>query len=222
MAQSVFAEGAKWGSKVKEALDALELKGDPENGYDIYQVCAACHLPTAWGDPAGTFPMLAGQHTSVLIKQIADIRAGNRDNPTMYPFAIQIEGAQDLADVVAYIATLPMNPDPPTGDGKLLKRGEELYKVNCVKCHKETGEGSIKDSFPLIGGQVYDYIIRQLKWIRDGKRRNANPDMVKQVNEFSDEDFIAVADYVARLKTPNHKRNLDELKTNPIYKNVKH
>ena len=35
----------------------------------------------------GTFPQLAGQHTTVLIKQMADIRAGERDNPTMYPFA---------------------------------------------------------------------------------------------------------------------------------------
>ena len=100
--QNIFEakEGQRWGTKVQEAIDALDLVGDPVEGEDIFGVCAACHRPTGWGDPAGTFPQLAGQHTSVLIKQIADIRAGNRDNPTMYPFAIQIEGAQNHVEDV--------------------------------------------------------------------------------------------------------------------------
>ena len=53
-----------------------------------------------------------------LIKQLADIREGNRDNPTMYPFALPraIGGAQALADVVAYMEKLPMNPENGKGD----------------------------------------------------------------------------------------------------------
>ena len=34
---------------------------------------------------------------------MADIRAGLRDNPTMYPFAATLTDAQELADVAAYI-----------------------------------------------------------------------------------------------------------------------
>ena len=113
-------------------MDALKMKGDPEEGEDYYDVCAACHLPNGWGDPAGTFPQLAGQHATVIIKQIADIRAKNRDNPTMYPFAKNIEGAGNvgrqtaeaiearakaLADVSAYVQTLSMNPSPIQGPG---------------------------------------------------------------------------------------------------------
>lgn len=211
-AQSAFDPNVKWGSKVKEALDALNLKGDVKRGEDVYGICAACHMPTGWGDPAGTFPQLAGQHPTVIIKQIADIRALNRKNPTMLPFAMQIEGPQDLADLAAYIGTLPMNPDNPKGLGTDLEYGKKLYKENCVRCHGENGEGSLKDSFPLIGGQTYNYVVRQLKEIRDGLRLNANPDMVKQVNSFSDRDFLAVADYVSRLRTPNHQRNLEKLK----------
>jgi cytochrome c553 len=56
-------------------------------GEEGYETCGACHLPSGAGRPDGTFPQLAGQHTTVLIKQMADIRAGLRDNPTMYPFA---------------------------------------------------------------------------------------------------------------------------------------
>ena len=59
----------------------------PRSGEEGYEICGACHLPSGAGRPDGTFPQLAGQHTTVLIKQMADIRAGLRDNPTMYPFA---------------------------------------------------------------------------------------------------------------------------------------
>ncbi len=72
-------------------------------------------MPEGWGSKDGTFPQLAGQHHSVIIKQLADIRALNRDNPTMYPFALpsQIGGPQALADVVAYMGSINNGaPDP--------------------------------------------------------------------------------------------------------------
>ncbi len=199
-----------WNEDGGEKDEAMTLAPDKVNGIDVYEICAACHLPEGWGKPDGTFPMLAGQHKEVLIKQLADIREGNRDNPTMYPFALRksIGGAQALADVVAYINTLPMNPEPGLGDGKDLKLGEKLYRENCVECHGKRGEGSAKKYYPRIQGQHYKYMLRQFEWIRDRKRRNANPDMVRQIKSFSDRDMRAVIDYVARLKPP--KKDLGE------------
>lgn len=152
----------------------------------------------------GTFPQLAGQHRNVLIKQLADIRALNRDNPTMYPFALpeSIGDEQAIADVTAYIAALPMNPDNGKGDGTNLARGEELYKKNCPQCHGDNGEGNQEKFYPKIQGQHYAYMLRQFEWIRDGKRRNANPDMVKQIAEFSNDDMRAVIDYTSRIAVP--------------------
>ncbi|MFZ0790399.1 MAG: c-type cytochrome, partial [Chromatiaceae bacterium] len=85
-----------WNEAGGEKDEALHLEGDPENGRDVYEVCSACHLPEGWGTKDGTFPQLAGQHGSVIIKQLADIRALNRNNPTLYPFALpdQIGGPQ--------------------------------------------------------------------------------------------------------------------------------
>lgn len=80
-----------WLEKGGERDEALKLKPDLENGVDVYEVCAACHLTEGWGTKEGTFPQLAGQLKGVLIKQLADIREGNRDNPTMYPFALPEE-----------------------------------------------------------------------------------------------------------------------------------
>jgi len=286
--------GGKWKATAEEALEALTLLGDIEEGEEIYTVCAACHQPTGWGDPLGVFPQLAGQHTTVLIKQISDIRAGNRDNPTMYPFAMQIEGAQDIRDVCAYVQTLKMNPKPRVGPGgpswilsnlrkevwpisldkiqqevgnenfKKLKTieekefkskqeflatvkntigagelekhqdvilenadwetnldlGKQLYEKNCVRCHLDRGQGNWKEDppvvegqpapadtgkkepayYPVLAGQTYLYLVRQFSWIQIGKRRNANPDMVKQIKEFSFLDMKSVTDYASRFK----------------------
>ena len=200
MAPATFA----WLEGGGEREEAMDLEPDLENGIDVYEVCAACHLAEGWGKPDGTFPMLAGQHRNVLIKQLADIREQNRDNPTMYPFALPraIGGAQSIADVVAYIEKLPMNPEPGVGEGNDLELGEKLYKENCVRCHGENGEGDNEKFYPRIHGQHYNYLLRQFEWIRDGKRRNANPDMVEQINNFSDQDMKAVVDFVSRQKPP--------------------
>ena len=186
-----------------------------EDGIAVYEVCSACHLPEGWGTQDGTFPQLAGQPANVIIKQLADIRAKNRDNPTMYPFALPKEiknaapevggGPYAIAAVAAYITNIPMNPANGVGPGIDLEHGKKLYKENCVRCHGENGEGHNVEHYPLIQGQHFKYLIRQFEWIRDGKRRNANPDMIKQINGFSDRDMSAVIDYVSRLKPPKEK-----------------
>jgi cytochrome c553 len=54
--------------------------------------------------------------------------------------------------------------------------------------------------FPVLAGQTYLYLVRQFSWIQIGKRRNANPDMVKQIKEFSFLDMKSVVDYAGRFK----------------------
>jgi cytochrome c553 len=205
----VFSTASQaWLEAGGEREEALELTPDPENGIEVYEVCAGCHLTEGWGETSGTFPQLAGQHKEVLIKQLADIREGNRDNPTMYPFALPsaIGGPQALADVVDYIQKLPMNPENGKGEwaegSPEFTQGKQLYDDNCVKCHGETGEGNAAKFYPRIQGQHYAYMLRQFEWIRDGKRRNANPDMVKQIKSFSDKDMQMVINYVSRIPVP--------------------
>ena len=198
----------KWDTHAGEIDDAMQLKGDKVNGLDVYEVCSACHMPEGWGTEDGTFPQLAGQHRNVLIKQLSDIRALNRDNPTMYPFALPrtIGDTQAIADVVDYIETIPMNPNNGKGQWAEgtpeFKQGKKLYKDNCVKCHGENGEGMADKFYPKIQGQHYKYMLRQFEWIRDGKRRNANPDMVEQIKNFTDKDMQMVINYTSRIPVP--------------------
>ena len=156
----------------------------------------------------GTVPQIAGQHQRVIIKQLADIRAGNRVNPLMLPHASAqaIGGAQAVADVAGYVAALKMTTDNGKGSGRDLELGKRLYQENCARCHGENGEGNGEKFVPRIQAQHYKYMLRQFRAIRDGKRRNANPEMAEQIQGFKEKDAEAVLDYVSRLEPPADMR----------------
>lgn len=185
-----------------EAAKAMKLKPNVENGKKIYELCATCHADNGWGKEDGSFPVIAGQHRSVIIKQLADIRARNRENPTMYPFSGDdvIGGPQGLEDVAEYISKLAVSPKVGIGDGSELEKGKKLFIERCASCHGEQGQGNAKIFFPRIQGQHYAYTLRQLKWIRDGLRKNANPAMLALVKDLDDKTLDSIADYVSRLE----------------------
>ncbi|KAG1654018.1 putative ABC transporter binding protein NosD [Nymphon striatum] len=147
-----------------ELTQAMNLKGDVEKGKEVYKLCIGCHSANGWGLKDGTFPQLSGQHRSVIIKQLADIRAGNRDNPFMEPIAREavMGGPQAISDVAAYIATLPMNPEPGNGKGGDNARAEKLFYRKCAECHGADGGGDAERFFPRIQGQHYEYLLRQI------------------------------------------------------------
>ncbi len=190
----------------REIEQALHMAPDLKNGLRVYRMCAVCHLPEAWQSNAGYYPQIAGQHASVIIKQLADIRAGNRDVPTMFPFAlVRTLSVQDMADVSAYIEQMPMAPSNKIGPGRYLALGKRLYAEHCVDCHGEKGEGDPIEHMPLIQGQHFDYLNRQFHWIRNGRRRNADRDMVQQARTFTEREIAAIMDYVSRLRPPAEK-----------------
>ena len=206
--EGIEGKDYKWNAEEGEKVEALHKKGDVKAGKEAYEVCGACHLPSGAGRPDGTFPQLAGQHSTVLIKQMADIRAGLRDNPTMYPFAATLVDPQELADTAAYINSLCI----PVEHGKYegadaaiqVSKGKELYEKQCLECHGKNGEGNKEKFYPVIAGQHYKYLLRQMTEIRDGKRRNANPDMVKVIKPYTNEQLVAISAYQSSLVMPGN------------------
>jgi len=189
-----------WNKSEGEKLLALEAKGDAQRGEITYEVCQGCHGFGAPGNIEGEYPRLAGQHASVLIKQMTDVRAGRRDNSTEYPFLTEhVLTVQDIADTAAYLASLPVTPDNGKGSGEDLERGEALYIEHCEECHGVYGEGDAREFYPRVSGQHYAYLLRESRDIRDGRRRNKNTDMVDDIEDYSDADLEAVADFMSRL-----------------------
>ncbi|KAA6181773.1 c-type cytochrome [Thiohalocapsa marina] len=210
-APSIESPGYVWNDVKGEQLLALEATGDATRGAYAFKVCKDCHGGDALGDAAGFYPRLAGQHATVLVKQLADIRAGRRDNPKMYPYASEHSiSSEQIADIAAYLNGLPVPPEHGQGPGGDLALGERLYKADCASCHGRTGEGKADEFYPKLSDQHYAYLLRQTYEIRDGVRRNAQPDMVDAVKPYSDAEIIAVIDYVSRFPTKDNSGTLQQ------------
>jgi cytochrome c553 len=157
-AAGIESKDYQWAKMEGELKEALDKKGDVKRGKETYEICGACHLPTGAGRPDGTFPQLAGQHTTVLIKQMADIRMGLRDNPTMYPFAKEMTDPQDLADTAAYIQSLCI----PVDHGKYeapMPRSRSQTARRCMRSSasnatRPTAKASRRSSIPFSPGSI--------------------------------------------------------------------
>jgi cytochrome c553 len=186
-----------------EVAGAMRLTADPARGKQGFESCVSCHRASANGRSDGAIPRLSGQHASVIIKQVSDIRTGRRLNPEMKPY---VEGAQmtpqALADIAAYLQALPITGTAGKGPGTALDRGKALFSRDCTPCHGQNGEGLAAGFFPMLASQHYGYLLRELEFIRDGRRGNSNPGMVQLIKGYSAADLEAVADHASRLPPP--------------------
>jgi cytochrome c553 len=201
---------------VEKITIQLEFTPDIEDGKTTFGVCARCHLPEAWGNADGTYPQLAGQHVNVLMKQLLDIRNGTRHSSLMFPFVQQrtIGGYQELSNVLAYISTLPMNPDHSRGPWKKgtaeYKQGEAIYQKNCSSCHGENGEGSNELVYPKLQGQHFQYMSQQLERIKSGLRV-VHPAMQAVIENLDIEQLDRAVNYASYFDVP--KEDMAESKT---------
>lgn len=185
----------------------LEFQPDIDNGRHRFRICARCHLPEAWGSRDGSYPQLAGQHVNVLMKQLLEIRSGRRANPLMRPFVQQrvIGGYQNLADVVAYISTLPMNPAHERGPWQpgsdAYREGESIYTEHCAACHGADGAGDNDRVYPRLQGQHYSYMARQARQVRAGLR-NVDPSMAGIFSALTENECEKALNYASYLPVP--------------------
>lgn len=202
-ASGIESKGYVWNTPDPDLNRALAYKASAKRGKVAYKICKGCHLPNGVGQADTDYPQLAGQHPSVLLKEMMDIRAGRRDNPRMFPFVGDwIVSAEELADISAYLKSLPPPTDNGKGDGAHLDQGKALYEKDCATCHGRNGEGDAKKFYPMVAHQHFDYLKRETRESRDQGRRNANPDMVGVLKGYSDADVEAVSDYMSRLTLP--------------------
>jgi cytochrome c553 len=187
----------------QESSDALHGRPNLDNGARLFQACAVCHGTSGGGTPDGEIPRIAGQHYSVLIKELVDYRNNRRWDPRMEHFAGQhvLNGAQEVADVAAYASEIETMPDAGVGvgTGEFLSRGNEVYARSCVSCHGKSGAGSERQQIPRVAGQNYAYLVRQIHDAVEGRRSNFSVSHIHLLKGLDYADIIGVADYLARI-----------------------
>lgn len=185
-----------------EILRAFDLIADIKKGKKIYSQCISCHHEKGWGKEDGSVPMIAAEYQRVLIKTLADIRSQpEADNPIMYKPAnpATIGGAQAVADLTAYISSLPRDENSSKGKGNQLELGKKLYQSKCQQCHGEQAQGDVLDYVPKLNGQNYAYLLRKIQWLASGSSKNSKPIMVLRMKGLSAQEMEALADYISRL-----------------------
>jgi len=186
-----------------EMARVLAIKGDVAKGKEAYDICRGCHRADASGKAEAGYPQLAGQHPHVIIKQMMDVRAGRRSSPKMHPFISgDVVPVEDVAHIAAYLHQLPVPSSNGKGKGKLLELGKHLYDRDCASCHGKRGEGDGTRFYPRVAGQHYAYLYRESRESRDKGRRNSDAEMVRLIRHYTNDDLMAVSDYMSRLLPP--------------------
>jgi cytochrome c553 len=188
-------------ASAQDVKEVLRKTPDAAHGAELFRNCVACHGTDGFGAPDGTVPTIAGQHASVIAKQLIDYRQARRWDIRMERIADKhlLRGAQDIADVAAYASSLTHGGPLSTGEGTWIAEGEKTYAQRCAGCHGAAGEGDAKKRIPRLAGQHFDYLRRQMYDGVDGRRPNLSASHVHLFKAFVMEDFEGVADYLSRL-----------------------
>lgn len=199
------------GSSSAAAEDAIGGDMVVTRGMKPWDGCGECHdLDGVAGN--GHFPNLAAQKASYLRKQMDDFRAARRSNDHGQMGTSSREATGRILDeVVAYFADLPP-PPPVAAEGlsaaaaerakQLLEHGSRADKIPpCVNCHGLSPKRAF--DAPWLEAQQADYIVRELKDFRSGRRGN-DPDgvMEKVARTLSDDDIAALGPYLMSLPRP--------------------
>lgn len=169
-------------------------------GEELFNGCAACHGSDGGGTRDGLVPRLAGQHASVLQKQLVDYRYDRRWDPRMQAVVDQHSlSPEAIADVSAYISQLDRDLGIGTGDGSLLQRGAAAYIRACRGCHGRAAQGDAARAMPRLAGQHYEYLRRQIYDAVDGRRPNFSPSHIRLLARLDRDDIAGIADYLSRL-----------------------
>ncbi len=171
----------------------------------VAKVCAACHGPDGNATIAAN-PILAGQHSEYLTKQLADFKSGARKSAVMAGMAAPLSG-QDMKDLGAYFASQKPNPGAAK-DIDLVKTGQAIYRGGvmskavpaCASCHLANGAG-IPIQYPRLAGQHADYTLQQLQLFRSAERSNDPHSTMRTIAaRMNDAEIKAAAEYISGLR----------------------
>ncbi|AMO23014.1 hypothetical protein GCM10027034_45590 [Ramlibacter solisilvae] len=183
--------------------------GDVAAGKALYAACAACHGANGEGNVAVNAPKLSGQGGWYLERQLRHFKQGARGTnekdafgKMMAPMAATLADDKAMADVVAYIASLPDTPAAGTLKGN-ADNGRQRFQT-CAACHGANAQGNAATNAPRLKGMSDWYLATQLKNFRTGVRGHDPQDIYGgQMALFAGMlgDDAAIADVLAYINS---------------------
>lgn len=192
------------------AFAAPNIEAGKEKGESL---CMACHgVGGVSVNPI--WPSLAGQGEKYILKQLKDFKSGVRSNAVMGAQAAMLSD-QEMEDVAAYYASLPLPPAATQGRGEnpeeMLAEGQALYRGGdlargipaCSACHGPTGAGIPPAAFPALSGQQAEYNRLQLIHFQNAANVDVQAsDSQLTADEMRSNDANEMMRDVARKLTP--------------------
>ena len=159
-------------------------------------VCAACH--GADGNSTNPlWPKLAEQTARYIYLQLRDFKEGRRKDPLMSPMAANLS-REDMLDLGDYFSSQKMAPSGYKVDSAKVAEGKKIAdNALCPMCH--LGGFSGQNEIPVVAGQHYEYIVKQLKDFRARIRTNDAGSMTAYTQGLTDEQIDDLAQYITNL-----------------------
>jgi len=173
------------------------------------QICVSCHGVEGEGiEPLG--PRLAGLSKTYIATQLQLFQTGVRQNATMMPMAMTLQG-DGIEQVASYFAAKsPKTEVKPVLRGTHVTFSDDTARLAyqgdwsrglpaCVTCHGPSGLGG--GLFPRLAGQQASYIKTQLLAWQAGTRKGDVDGMMANVaNKLTAAEVDALANYFANIK----------------------
>jgi cytochrome c len=183
------------------SMESAEIRVETEDtGYDhasaeelFKQTCSQCHSHTQVEQaPPGT-----KLEAIALVKRMVGNGLEASDS--------------DLTTIIRYLTTTYAGQQPGQGqtppeqgssEDMIPIDGMELYSERlCIGCHGPGGDSPSSPFYPVLAGQNKDYLIRQFKDIRSGRRSNgATATMSALVQNVTNQEIATIAGYLSVQK----------------------
>lgn len=89
---------------------------------------------------------------------------------------------------------------PPESEAPWDKENAEDVNQTCAACHGKLGEGGKEGEYPLLSGQLRDYLDRQLRFFKNRHRINIPMFPYTQERELSEKDLNDIAGYLSHQR----------------------
>lgn len=182
------------------------LEAHAAQGRELYEACVSCHGRDGSGNATGYVPVIAEQHQRVIAKQLIDYRHADRWDPRMEAVSGRhnLPGAQDIANLAAYVSRLPRAQNQGHGDGGNVEAGKRIFARDCAGCHGLEAEGNGVLLVPRLAGQHYSYLLRQLHDTLEERRPNMPPPHQQLLGGLDADELTGIADHLSRIQPSRH------------------